>query len=118
MKYILTESQYNFLVESDTPLWFRRRANKESMSGYIQKAVQEHAEMPYTCDSFGDEFDYADKVIESAVTTFLTTDEDLFESDDYDDINDSLTNLCKDWFGEYLFDLYRSSCPEENKFED
>jgi len=113
MKYVITESQYKFLVESDTPLWFRRRANKETMKKFITDGEINY---PTLCDDFGDEFDFADNVIEYAVDKFLTIDEDLFESEDYDDIHDTLTEMCKDWFGEYLFEVYRNTCSEENGY--
>jgi hypothetical protein len=113
MKYIISESQYKFLAESDTPLWFRRRANKETMRKFITDGEIHY---PTLCYDFGDEFDYADNVIEYAVSNFLTIDEDLFESEDYDDIHDSLIEMCKDWFGEYLFNIYRTTCSEENEF--
>jgi len=113
MKYIITESQYKFLVESDAPLWFRRRANKETMTKFIMDGEINY---PTLCDDFGDEFDYADNVIRYAVDEFLTIDEDLFESEDYDDIHDTLTEMCKDWYGEYLFEIYRSTCSEENGY--
>jgi hypothetical protein len=115
IKKSIEKSKHKFLEESDTPLWFRRRANQQNMMGFIHQAEEEY---PTLCDDFGDEFDYADNVIERAVSNFLTIDEDLFESEDYDDIHDNLVEMCKDWFGEYLFDIYRTTCPEENEFED
>ena len=115
MKYVITESQYKFLAESDAPLWFRRRANKENMKEFIYKGEQEY---PTLCDDFGDEFEYADNIISYAVSNFLTIDEELFESEDYDDISDTLTDMCKNWFGEYLFEIYRMTCSEENEFDD
>jgi hypothetical protein len=112
-KDIQKKSKLDFITESDTPLWFRRRANKENMKKFISDGEINY---PTLCDDFGDEFDYADNVIEYAVSNFLTIDEDLFESEDYDDIHDTLVEMCKDWFGEYLFDIYRTTCSEENGY--
>jgi hypothetical protein len=113
MKFLITESQYKMLSESDAPLWFRRRANKENMEKFITDGEINY---PMLCDDFGDEFEYADNVIQYAVDEFLIIDEDLFESEDYNDIHNTLTEMCKDWFGEYLFDIYRNTCSEENGY--
>ena len=32
----------------------------------------------------------------------------------YDDLFNTLTDMCKEWFGEYLFDIYRTTC-EDNE---
>ena len=63
-------------------------------------------------EDFGDEFDYADNVIEGAVNDFLTIQEETFLDDRYDEIHDILIEKCKDWFGEYLFEIYRMTCEE------
>ena len=113
MKYILTESQVKFLLENDTMLWVKRRATKSHMLDFIHKAERE---FPMLCDDFGDEFDFASNVIKWAVDDFLTIDEEMFLDDRYDDVSDILIDLCKDWFGEYLFEIYRSTCSEENGY--
>ena len=113
IKRQIEKTKHKFLDESDTPLWFRRRANKENMKKFITDGEINY---PTLCDDFGDEFDYADNVIEYAISNFLTIDEDLFESENYDDIHDSLVEMCKDWFGEYLFEVYRNTCSEENGY--
>jgi len=63
MKYIITESQYNLLVENYLS-WLKRRVNPESMKKYITTA---EINFPTLCDDFGDEFEYADNVIRWAV---------------------------------------------------
>lgn len=91
--------------------WVKRRANKESMRNYITDA---EIEFPTLCDDFGDEFQYADNVIMYGVNYFLTTHDEMFEDENYDEYYDILFNLCKDWFGEYLLEIYRNTCPEED----
>ena len=107
--YSVTESQIKFLMENDSMFWVKRRVNQEFMEHYIWKAEQNY---PMLCDDFGDEFDYADSVIEDAVNDFLTIQEETFLDDRYDEIHDILIEKCKDWFGEYLFEIYRMTCEE------
>lgn len=99
------------LNESVALNWVKRRANKESMRKYIQDA---EIEFPTLCDDFGDEFQYADNVIMYGVNYFLTTHDEMFEDEDYDDYYDILFNLCKDWFGEQLFEVFRQTCQNED----
>lgn len=112
MKYIITESQYTFLIEQETPNWFKRRYNAESMREYIDKAEEFY---PTLCDDFGDEFDYADNVIMHAVREFMTTDEDIFEDERYDEWEERLVEMCKEKFGERLFEIYRTTCQEDDE---
>ena len=111
MKYIITERQYKVLMEQDySQVWFRRRANKETMQSFIDRFVADELN---PCDDYEDEFEYAQNVIDSAVSSILTIDEDFFSSPDYDDYHDMLVNMCKEWFGQYLFDDYRNTCDDE-----
>lgn len=110
MKYIITESQYNLLVENYLS-WLKRRVNPESMKKYITTA---EINFPTLCDDFGDEFEYADNVIRWAVDDFLTSNEDSYLDEMYDEIHDLIVDWCKGWFGEYLFEIYRNTCPEED----
>jgi hypothetical protein len=32
----------------------------------------------------------------------------------YDEVYDVVVDKCKWWFGEYLMEIYKSTCPEEN----
>jgi hypothetical protein len=68
---------------------------------------------PTLCDDFGDEFDYADNVIMHAVREFMTTDEDIFEDERYDEWEERLVEMCKEKFGERLFEIYRTTCQDE-----
>jgi hypothetical protein len=111
MRYIITESQLNFLTESEHLSWVKRRATKTQMLPFIHKAEQE---FPMMCDDFIHEYDYAFAVINWAVNEFLNINEEMFLDERYDEISDILTNMCKEWFSEYLFDIYRETCPNEN----
>jgi hypothetical protein len=46
----------------------------------------------------------------------MTTDEDMFLDDKFDEVNEIIVDMCKQWFGEYLFDIYRTTCSEENGY--
>ena len=112
-KDIEKKSQLDFLTESAAMNWVKRRANEESMKEYITDGEINY---PTLCDDFGDEFEFADNVINYAVDKFMTIDEDMFLEDKFDEVNEILTDMCKQWFGEYLFDIYRTTCTEENDY--
>ena len=112
-KDIEKKSKLDFLTESYAMNWVKRRANKESMKEYITDGEINY---PTLCDDFGDEFEFADNVINYAVDKFMTTDEDMFLDDKFDEVNEIIVDMCKEWFGEYLFDIYRTTCSEENGY--
>jgi hypothetical protein len=112
MKYIITESQHKFLIEQEIPIWFKRRFNAENMEKYITNGEINY---PTLCDDFGDEFEYADNVISYAVNQFMTIDEDIFEDERYDEWEEMLIEMCKEKFGERLFEAYRTTCQDEDE---
>jgi hypothetical protein len=112
-KDIEKKSKLDVLTESAAMNWVKRRANKESMKEYITDGEINY---PTLCDDFGDEFEFADNVINYAVDKFMTIDEDMFLEDKFDEVNEIITDMCKQWFGEYLFDIYRTTCTEENDY--
>ena len=83
------------------------------MFNFIQKAEME---FPTLCDDFKDELNYASNVIRRAIDDFLTIYEEMFLDDQYDEVSDILTDLCRDWFGNYLFEIYRNTCIEEDNY--
>ena len=110
MKYIITESQYSFLRESVVPILIRRRANEETLKKYITKGEIEY---PSPCDDFGDEFEYADNVIDYALDEFIADVEyDLYDKDYYSDVMDYLRDLCRNLFGQHLIEIYNQTCIE------
>lgn len=112
MKYVINESQYKMLTESDAMNWVKRRANKETMKNFI---TQGEINFPTLCDDFEDAYEYADAVIDYAIDELLVEfDEDMSDKDYYSDVMDLLIRLCRDKFGEYLIDIYERTCPEED----
>ena len=112
MKYIITERQHKFLIEQEIPNWFKRRFNAANMEKHITNGEINY---PTLCDDFGDEFEYADNVISYAVNEFMTTDEDIFEDERYDEWEEMLIEMCKEKFGERLFEAYRTTCQEDDE---
>ena len=112
MKYIITERQHKFLIEQEVPTWFKRRFNVANMEKYINDGEVNY---PTLCDDFGDEFEYADNVIRYAVNQFMTTDEDIFEHERYDEWEEMLIEMCKEKFSERLFEAYRTTCQDEDE---
>ena len=74
----------------------------ENMKNYISDG---EINFPTLCDDFGDEFEYADSVIKWAVDDFLTSNEDVFLDEIYDEVHEIVVDKCKDWFGEYLLNI-------------
>jgi len=112
MKYIITESQYNFLMESSIPISIRRRANEIILKEYITMGELNY---PTLCDDFGDEYEYADNVIDYALDEFIgDMDDNMYDEDYYSDVMDYLRNLCRNLFGQYLIDIYKTTCEEYN----
>ena len=110
MKYIITESQYNFLKESVVPVSIRRRATEKILKNYISKG---EINFPTLCDDFDDKYEYMDSVIDYAIDEFLEEiDTDILDKDYYSDVMDYLRNLCRNLFGEYLIDIYNQTCSE------
>jgi hypothetical protein len=111
MKYILTESQFALLSEDINLQRLKRRVTYDTMEKYINEA---EVEFPQLCDDFSDEFEFADNVVSRAVDNFL--DGDVFFSDLElnDEINDMVYNVTRDWFGDYLLEVYVSTCHEED----
>jgi len=111
MKYIITERQSKLIKEQieDYSIWFRRRANYDSMLPFIEESI---ADEPNPCSDYEDQYDYAFSRLDWAVTRFLSIDEDFYESEEYDDYHDILLGMCKEWFTERLFEDYRNTCIE------
>lgn len=99
--------QTHLLKENDSELWFKRRVNPEYLRFFIDKAI---ADEPNPCDEYDDEFDYAENRIDWFVTDFLSEHEESYNSDEYDDYYSELIDLCKEWFAEELFQIYRDKC--------
>lgn len=112
MKYIITESQYKLLFEDIKMQRLKRRLTYENMEKFIFEA---EIDFPTLCDDFGDEFEYADNVISRAVDNFLLSDENSSLSNDHDELYDIIYDTTKDWYGDYLLEIYTSTCLEEDR---
>ena len=113
MKYIINESQYRFLKEQDQnwEVWFKRRANPESVQFFIDRAVREEDN---PCENYSDEFQFAENIIDWSVNNFLSIDEEFFNSPEFEEYQDMLIDMCKEWFAEELFKKYRDVCNEQD----
>lgn len=109
MKYIITESQSKLLSESDHLLWVKRRLNKETLKEYIDDAMQNY---PTLCDDFKYDWQFMDEVINDAVSYFLSIHEEMFDDDRYEEINEIVTGMCYDWFGNELKEIYKMTCSD------
>ena len=70
---------------------------------------------PTLCDDFQDEYEYSDHVIDYALDEFLSANKlDIEDEDYYSDVMDYFRNLCRDLFGEYLYEIYLTTCEEYN----
>jgi len=113
MKYVITESQYDSLMEQVIPTSIKRRANEEILEKYI--LLSQRNNPPY-CQEHEDGYDYADAVIDDAIDYFLTEiGPEIEEINEYSDIVDYIRRMCRDLFGEHLVYHYEENCiPEES----
>ncbi len=113
MKYVITESQYDFLMEQVIPTSIKRRANKETLEKYV---LQSKRNYPPFCQEHEDGYDYADAVIDDAIDYFLVgIGPEIEEINEYSDIVDYIRMMCRDLFGEHLVYHYEENCiPEES----
>ena len=67
MKYIINESQYNFLTESNPLLGLKRRIDRETLESYIRGEKIEFD----ICNDFENGFQYAQALISVGSENFL-----------------------------------------------
>ena len=93
-----------------------KRSNEIDLEKYITAGEIEY---PIICENYGDEYDYADVIIkytlDRLISEFISSGGSI-EYDNQEDINaiDNFIDLCKDIFGDYLLDVYRSTCSDED----
>jgi hypothetical protein len=98
-----TEGEMEEQNSPEEMLKYKRRGITYSNVLSFIEAAQEEFDM---CQDFGDEFEYADNVITSALSSlFVQTGQDL-DSDFYYEVHD----LCKDWFGDDLITAFVEEC--------
>ena len=112
MKYVITESQYRYLIENTVLNKIRRRANKKYFSEFIEEAVDEFL----TCDEFDDAYEYATGIINRAVSNFLY--DMAFSRESFEKVGEDLFETCWDWFADDLAESFYNECPESEDDED
>ena len=111
MKYIISESQYQLLLESKIPLWIKRRTSEEGLKPYIMEGEREY---PMLCSDFDHALDFSEAVIQFAVDAIIWDYDDNFENDDrYSNTMDYLKSFCRTHFEEYLKNIYTETCSLE-----
>jgi len=107
MKYIINESQYNFLTESNPLLGLKRRIDKETLESYIRGEKIEFD----ICNDFENGFQYAQALISVGSENFLFyhTPDNMTMDEHYDAL-DKLINICKKWFQQSLIEEYNRYC--------
>lgn len=98
-------------MEDNTTLWFKRRANEETMRFFIDRLVREEDK---PCENYGNEFEYAENIIDWAVNDLLSIDEEFFNSSEFEEYQNMLIDMSKEWFAEELFRKYRELCNEQD----
>jgi hypothetical protein len=107
MEYIITESQYKLVVESDFMDRLKRRVNKKSFEKYI---IETQEEFPDLCGDYADEYEYSGNIIAMAIDHFFTVNEDYFPEGSYEEFIDRIFPLCQNWYGDDLMEYYLTAC--------
>jgi hypothetical protein len=108
MKFLITESQHNLLVESNEKIKVLRRLSFSVMESIISDTIDYFSNL---CE-FDNEFEYAITVISKAVSEFLSLYINFELSDEYQNIKSSLKDIFTENFEEYLLKVYRDTCDE------
>ena len=96
------------MSESTIPISIRRRLNKDTLSKLIFEFAYSEVSL---CLDFDDEYDYADSVIDEVIDEIISDSGiDVFEEDYYSDLLDYTRELCRNWFGESLMNIYMETC--------
>jgi len=107
MKYIINESQYNFLTESNPLLGLKRRIDKETLESYIRGEKIEFD----ICNDFENGFQYAQALISVGSENFLFYHTpDNMTMDEHNDALEKLIDICKKWFQQSLIEEYNRYC--------
>lgn len=108
MKYIITTEQHELISESELKSWVKRRLADNNIIDRINNVVSLFSDI---CHSYGDEFDFADDVIYETIYLLLDEFPDNNHSNhDYDEVTETMTDILKEKFADYLFDIYKAAC--------
>ena len=108
-----TEGEMEEQISPEQIMYYKRRGIVYSNILSFIEAAKGDFDM---CHDFGDEFEYGDNIISSALSDFFVQIGEELDSDFYYEVYD----LCKDWFGEDLITEYMEECggQEEEEEED
>jgi hypothetical protein len=108
-----TEGEMEEQISPEQIMYYKRRGIVYSNILSFIEAAKGDFDM---CHDFGDEFEYGDNIIGSALSDFFVQIGEELDSDFYYEVYD----LCKDWFGEDLITEYMEECGgrEEEEEED
>jgi hypothetical protein len=98
-----TEGEMEEQISPEQIMYYKRRGIVYSNILSFIEAAKGEFDM---CQDFGDEFEYADNIITSALSDFFVQIEEDLDSDFYYEVHD----LCKDWFGEDLITEFVEEC--------
>jgi hypothetical protein len=98
-----TEGEMEEQISSEQIMYYKRRGIVYSNVLSFIDAAKGEFDM---CQDFGDEFEYADNIITSALSDFFVQIGEDLDSDFYYEVHD----LCKDWFGEDLITEFVEEC--------
>ena len=112
MKYIMTESQYQLLMESTIFDRIKRRFNREYLTEFIEDAYE-------PCSEFNDGYEYADEVIRKAINNFLYSLDGEIEltSESFEETEEILVDLSKNWFEDSLIEGFEENCSDDEEYE-
>ena len=108
-----TEGEMEEQISPEQIMYYKRRGIVYSNILSFIEAAKGDFDM---CHDFGDEFEYGDNIIGSALSDFFVQIGEELDSDFYYEVYD----LCKDWFGDDLITEYMEECggQEEEEEED
>lgn len=118
MKYTITESQYQLIIENTVFDKIKRRFNQEYLTEFIEEAIED--EDGYEpCSEFGDGYEYADEVIRKAINNFLysLSSEIELTQESFEETEEILVDLSKDWFYDSLMEGFEQNCSDEEDYE-
>lgn len=110
MKYIITESQFEFIKESDLERWSIRRRSMEFFDKLVDEVIGRYTDI---CEEFSDEFDFADQIIDEVVDDFYSDYPHEWESENFWKVRDDTATWVKDNYGPGILELYSELCPED-----
>jgi len=98
-----TEGEMEEQISPEQIMYYKRRGIVYSNILSFIEAAKGEFDM---CQDFGDEFEYADNIITSALSDFFVQIGEDLDSDFYYEVHD----LCKDWFGDDLITEFVEEC--------